>query len=248
MFIIYHPETTRSFRDLGGVKLYQSFHPYYPSAPNRRRLGVMIALDNLYYTSGDSEICSFPYQHTEVLSLVLAGSIISKDSTGSKQVLTQDTVQLLSAGSGIEITRHNGSSTDEAELLQIWFTPETQNGEPYYQVINSPVENRVSQWQLLVSPDGEHDSLKIKQQVWVNRGTFEPGTLYTYHKTKEKNDVYLFVLAGEAMAEGQILNYRDGIAISGKGPVAFLCKQLTDLLLIELPANQNFKNHSYKNQ
>jgi redox-sensitive bicupin YhaK (pirin superfamily) len=194
----------------------------------------MIALDNLYYTPGDSEICIFPYQHTEVVSLVLAGTIISKDNTGSKHVLTQDTVQLLSAGSGIEITRYNGSSTDEAELLQIWFTPETQNGEPHYQIINSPVENRVNQWQLLVSPDGKYDSLKIKQQVWVSRGTFEAGTQLTYHKSKEDNDVYLFVLAGEAMAAGQILHYRDGIAIPGKEQMEVSCKQLTDLLLIEL--------------
>jgi redox-sensitive bicupin YhaK (pirin superfamily) len=232
---IYHPETTRSFRDLGGVKLYQSFHSYYPSAPNRRRLGAMIALDNLHYLPGDSEICTYPYQHIEVLCLVLSGTIVSKDNAGNSHVLTQDTMQLLSAGSGIEITKHNGSFTEDAELLQIWFTPQIQHGAPCYQITKSTEENRLQQLELLVSPDGEKDSLKIKQQVWIRRGTFEPGSQHTYHKTKEDNDVYLFMLQGHAMVEDQLLNYRDGLAISGKEPVVVLFKQLTDLLLIELP-------------
>ncbi|SFD86646.1 hypothetical protein SAMN05518672_103589 [Chitinophaga sp. CF118] len=231
MNLIYHPETTRSFRDLGGVKLYQSFHSYYPPAPNRRRLGAMIALDNLNYMPGNSEICTFPHQHIEVLSIVLAGTVISKDNIGSRHVLTQDAVQLLSAGPGVEITKFNGSLTEEADLLQIWFTPDTQEGETNYQEIKSYVQN---QFQLLVSPDGERDSMKIKQQVWVSRGTFEPGARHTYHKTNEENDVYLLVLQGQATTAGQILNYRDGLAISGKEPVVVSFKQSTDLLVIEL--------------
>jgi quercetin 2,3-dioxygenase len=232
---IYHPETTRSFRDLGGVKLYQSFHSYYPPAPNRRRLGAMVALDNIHYLPGDSENCTFPYQHIEVLSLVLSGTIVSKDNAGYNHVLTQDTMELLSAGSGIEITRHNGSFTEEAELLQIWFTTQIQHEEPCYQLVKSTAATRFHQLRLLVSPDGEKDSLKIKQQVWVSRGTFESGRQYTYHKTKEDNDVYLFMLQGQAMVEDEILNYRDGLALSGKEAVVVLFKQLTDLLLIELP-------------
>lgn len=231
MHLIYHPETTRSFRDLGSVKLYQSFHSYYPPAPNRRPLGAMIALDNLSYMPGNSETCTFPLQHIEVFSLVLAGTVISKDNTGSRHVLTQDTVQLLSAGSGTEITKFNGSFTEEADLLQIWFTPETQDGETNYQEIKSCAEN---QFQLLVSPDGERNSMKIKQQVWISRGTFEAEAQHTYHKNNEENDVYLFVLQGQATAGGQILNYRDGLAISGKEPVVVLFKQSTDLLVIEL--------------
>lgn len=220
---------------MGGVKLYQSFHSYYPPAPNRRRLGAMVALDNIHYLPGDSEICTFPYQHIEVLSMVLSGTIVSKDNAGCSHVLTQDTMQLLSAGSGIEITNHNGASTEEAELLQIWFTTQIQQEEPCYQIVKSPAATRFQQLRLLVSPDGERNSLKIKQQAWVSRGTFGPGKQYTYYKTKEDNDVYLFMLQGQAMAEGQILNYRDGLAISGIEPVVVMFKQLTDLLLIELP-------------
>ena len=220
---------------MGGVKLYQSFHSFYPPAPNRRRLGVMIALDNIHYLPGDSKACTFPYQHIEVLSLVLSGTIVSKDNAGCSHVLIQDTMHLLSAGSGIEITNHNGAFTEEAELLQIWFTTQIQEEESCYQIAKSLAATRLKQLKLLVSPDGENESLKIKQQVWVSRGTFEPGSQYTYYKAKEDNDVYLFMLQGQAMAEGQILNYRDGFAISGKEPVVVLFKQLTDLLLIELP-------------
>ena len=234
----YHPETTRSFRDLGGVKLYQSLHSYYPPAPNRRHLGAMIALDNLYYMPGNTESCTFPHQHIEVLNIVLAGTIVSKDNAGCTHVLTQDTIQLLSAGSGIETTQQNSSFTDEAELLQIWFTPDRQSGAPYYQTIKSPAEKRFRQWELLVSPDGEKHSLVIKQQVWISRGTFEAEARHAYYKNNEDKAIYIFVLPGQAAAEGQILNCRDGLAISGKGPVTISFKQLTDILLIELPVNQ----------
>jgi redox-sensitive bicupin YhaK (pirin superfamily) len=119
MPVIYHPEMTRSFRDLGKVKLYQSFHSYYPPAPNRRNLGAMVALDNIHYLPGDSETCTFPHQNTEVLTLVLQGTVISKDNTGCTYTLTRNTALLLSAGTGIEITNCNGSLTEEADLLQM---------------------------------------------------------------------------------------------------------------------------------
>lgn len=231
MHLIYHPETTRSFRDFGGVKLYQSFHSYYPPAPNRRRLGAIIALDNLNYLPGSAETCTFPYQYTEVFSLVIAGTVISKNNSGSRHILTPHTVQLLSAGAGTEITRYNGSFTEEADLLQIWFTPETQQEETVYQEMISCAKN---QFQLLASPDGKKDSMKIRRQLWVNRGTFESGMQQTYHKTIEDNDVYLFVIGGQAIVAGQVISYRDGLNISGREPVDISFEQPTDLLVIEL--------------
>lgn len=235
MPVIYHPEMTRSFRDLGKVKLYQSFNSYYPPAPNRRNLGTLVALDNIHYLPGDSETCTFPHQNTEVLTLVLHGTIISKDNTGCTYTLTRDIALLLSAGTGIEIANSNGSLTEEADLLQMRFIPGIQNGLPYHQVMESKEESRFQQLKLLVSPDNENDSLKIKQQVWIRRGTFTSGSRYSYHKTNEANDVYLFVLQGHATVEGKMLKYRDGLAVSETGSIVILFDQLTDLLFIESP-------------
>ena len=57
----------------------------------------------------------------------------------------------------------------------------------------------------------------------------------TYHKSTEDNDLYLFVIAGHAIAAGQVINYRDGLNISGREPVDITFEQSTDLLVIELP-------------
>ena len=235
MEIIYHPENTRSFRDMGWIKLYQSFHPHYPPTPNRRNFGVLIVFDNGHIMPGGKGFGMHPHDNIEIASVVINGAMVHSDTAGHNGVNVENAIQLISAGTGVQHSEYNYSETEEIDNLQIWFLPKKKNIAPRYQTMVSEPKEREGNLQLLLSPTAEENSLEINQDVWMWRGTFKAGDSITYHKRLAGNGIYLYVINGKASAEGQYLKYRDGLGIIDKDSTTVAFDADTDLLIIDVP-------------
>jgi redox-sensitive bicupin YhaK (pirin superfamily) len=78
----------------------------------------------------------------------------------------------------------------------------------------------------------------INQQAWFTLGMFAergaaPG--YVLHR-KDRNGVYAFVIEGSAMLNGQHLNRRDALELSGVASVeSTIVEPGTEILLVEVP-------------
>jgi redox-sensitive bicupin YhaK (pirin superfamily) len=73
------------------------------------------------------------HRDMEIITLVLQGAIVHKDSAGHEKVLPAGEFQLMSAGSGVYHSEFNASQSEELHFLQIWIKPNQQGGEPGYQ-------------------------------------------------------------------------------------------------------------------
>ncbi len=237
MDIIYHPEKTRSRRDMGWIKLFQSFNPSLPPSPDRKHFGVMIILDNGIIAPGGKGFGMHPHENMEILSVVISGEMVHSDTYGNQGVNVANAIQLISAGTGIQHSEYNHSPDMPIDNLQIWFLPKVLDIKPKYQTMISRPEDRKSKLQLLTSPKGDENSLVINQDVWVWRGTFDRDQEITYQKQSKNNIVYLFVIEGEAVSSKRNLSRRDGLGIADQetSEVKMIFNEPTDILIIDVP-------------
>ena len=235
MEIIYHPEKTRSFRDMGWIKLYQSFHPHYPPAPDRRNFGVLIVFDNGFIMPGGKGFGMHPHDNMEIVSVLIHGAMVHSDTAGHNGINVENAIQLISAGTGVQHSEYNYSETEEIDNLQIWFLPKIKNLKPRYQTMVSEPADRDGKLQLLLSPTAENNSLEINQDVWMWRGSFKAGENISYQKKLSGNGIYLYVINGNAIVENHELSYRDGLGIMDKESTDILIKEDTDILIIDVP-------------
>ena len=232
---VLHPADTRGYRDMGWIKLYQSFNPNRPPAPNRRHFGVMMILDNGIIAPGGKGFGMHPHENMEIVSIVVSGTMMHSDTAGHSGINIENAVQLISAGTGIEHSEHNQSDTVPIDNLQIWFLPKPGNLPPNYQQMMSPSQARDQQLQLLLSPDAAAGSLKINQDVWLWRGSFDRGTEVSHIRKLTGNGLYLLVIEGTANAEGKTLHRRDGMGITDQHHLKITFPERADILIIDVP-------------
>lgn len=72
-----------------------------------------------------------PHDNMEIVTIVLQGALSHKDSMGHQATITPGEVQVMSAGTGVQHSEMNASSST-TKLLQIWVFPDTQNVTPRY--------------------------------------------------------------------------------------------------------------------
>lgn len=146
------------------------------------------------------------HRDMEIISYVLKGEIAHRDSEGNVTRLPAGEFQLMSAGSGISHSEYNASQTQPLKFLQIWIQPNVYGREPGYQQKDFGSEAGLT---LVVSPDGEQGSLKIKQDASLYQLLLQSGdnaSMANPHQRKQ----YVHVIEGELQVEGETLQPGDG--------------------------------------
>lgn len=152
----------------------------------------------------------FPaHGHTdmEIISLVIKGEMIHKDSEGNQQQLPAGEFQLMSAGSGIMHSEYNASNHEPLHFLQIWVKPNEYGGQPSYQQKRFDSLLPIT---LVISPDGREGSLKIKQDTFISNVILSLGETVEVPTDTTRN-YYIFVINGSIDISGQTLRAGDGV-------------------------------------
>src|SRR2546427_4191779 len=78
-----------------------------------------------------------PHAHRdmEILTYVLEGRLLHRDSMGQQYVLGPNEIQMMSAGTGVVHSEYNASEKEPVHSIQIWILPEADDLEPSYQQI-----------------------------------------------------------------------------------------------------------------
>jgi quercetin 2,3-dioxygenase len=230
------PAHTRGHANHGWLDSWHSFSfaQYYD--PERIHFGLLRVLndDNIGAGAGFG---LHPHDNMEIISIILDGQLEHRDTKGNKGIIKPGDVQVMSAGSGLQHSEYNASKTEEVNLLQIWIFPDKRNVEPRYDQKSFDAEGSRNKLQTVVSPDDENGSLWIHQQAWLSLGDFSSDMALTYKLRRKENGLFLFVLEGEAVVEGEMLGRRDAMEISETDEVSIHPKEGGRLLLIDVPMN-----------
>jgi redox-sensitive bicupin YhaK (pirin superfamily) len=223
----------RGLAEHGWLKSYHSFSfaDYYdPKQMGFRPLRVV----NEDRVQAGQGFGAHSHRDMEIISYVISGGLQHRDSMGNGSVIRPGDVQLMSAGRGVTHTEFNASQTEQVHFLQIWIVPNVTGGPPAYAEHNFSENERENQFRLVVSPDGEGDSLRIKQDARLYAALLDPGKSISHALGKGRH-AWLQVVKGTLEVNGQHLAPGDGLAISDEPKLAVIAHSPSEALLFDLP-------------
>lgn len=233
-----HQSTTRGVADHGWLYSHHtfSFANYYN--PDRMGLGALRVINDDVVAPGMG-FGTHPHRDMEIISIPLSGSLKHKDTMGNDHVISKGEVQAMSAGTGVSHSEYNNSTEEDVNFLQIWVIPKVRGVTPSYSQKKFDQSGRDQKLQLIVSPDGREGSVSINQDAFFSLTNINEQTEINYQKHLAENGVYLFVLRGDIVVEGQQLKTRDGLAIEKSGQLNIRANEKTELLIMEVPLLKN---------
>lgn len=178
-----------------------------------------------------------PHRDVEIFSYVLEGQLAHKDSMGTGSVIKPGDVQMMSAGSGVRHSEFNGSADELVHFLQIWIVPDRKGVEPRYQQQHFTDADKRGKLRLIISPEGEDNSLSVYQNARVYAGLFDGDETATL-KIEPNRYVYVHVARGAVTINGQELKEGDGARIRDERELTFSNGKQAEVLVFDLRPNE----------
>ena len=234
MKTVFHPANSRGHANHGWLNSHHSFSFANYYNPERMHFGVLRVLNDDEVAPGQG-FGTHPHENMEIISIPLEGNLEHKDSMGSKALIKQGDVQVMSAGTGVYHSEYNASKQEPVKFLQIWVFPKTQGVEPRYDQITLDPDKMRNQLHQVLSPDPDDEGVWIHQDAWFYLGNFEAGQQAAQALKQKGNGFYLFLLEGAIQVGDQKLNSRDALGIWETDKLEFSALSASRVLLMEVP-------------
>jgi redox-sensitive bicupin YhaK (pirin superfamily) len=232
----HFPAAGRSVKDIGWLqsRFLFSFSDFYD--PSLSAFGTLVAFNDDTVAAGKG-FGIHPHQNMEIVSIMLQGSMNHIDTLGYKNVVHEDSVQIMSAGSGLRHEEYNVGDSDVG-FLQIWIQPKLQNLNPRYQFRQFPKENRRNKLQTIVSSEEGPAHCWINQNTKLSLGLFDAGSTVEYTYNPVNKCLFVFCIDGSIRIGEETAQKRDGLGIWGTDCISINCSEAAHFLVIETPVNQ----------
>ncbi|GFM79526.1 quercetin 2,3-dioxygenase [Pseudomonas cichorii] len=178
-----------------------------------------------------------PHRDMEIFSYVLEGALEHKDTLGTGSVIRPGDVQLMSAGSGVAHSEFNHSKSEQVHFLQIWIVPNVAGAEPNYQQEHFSPEQKRGRLQLIISPEGNDGSLKVRQDARVYAGLFD-GDETASLKLAADRHAYVHVARGSVVLNGERLGEGDGVRLRNEQLIQLSQGVDAEVLVFDLRPNE----------
>lgn len=236
MSYVLHPASGRGVADYGWLQANYSFSfsRYYNSA--MMGFGVLRVLNDDTIAGGKW----FPphgHDNMEIITIPQLGALEHNDNAGWHGIVRVGDVQVMSAGSGVEHSEYNASTTESATLFQLWIDTKEENIQPRYDQKSFGLIP-AGEIRLLVSNDGREGSLMIHQDAFVSRGSVWTGKTLAYRPYISTNGVYIMVVSGRGVINGELLWAKDALGTVDEAEIIFEAIENADVLFIEVPMEE----------
>lgn len=175
-----------------------------------------------------------PHNNMEIISYVLNGGLAHKDSMGSGSIIKPGDIQIMSAGSGVAHSEYNASDNEEVHFLQIWIMPNVVNQKPNYQQKTFNPEELHNKFRIVISSDGEDQSLLIRQDARMFAGTFDEGYQTTVPVNAHRR-YWLQMARGTARINEEQISAGDSLAVKNTDTLELTAITNAEILLFDLP-------------
>ena len=154
-----------------------------------------------------------PHRDMEIVTYILSGALQHRDSLGNTAVMKAGDVQRISAGTGVQHSEFNHSSTEPVHLLQIWMMPDAKGVTPAYAEKSFAA---VTDHALIASKSGRDGSIPIHQDADIHLYKLTKGDS-AKHELANLRHAWVHVATGSVTVNGNPLKAGDSAAISGEG-------------------------------
>ncbi|WP_409160319.1 pirin family protein [Pectobacterium sp. B2J-2] len=172
------------------------------------------------------------YPQVDILNIILHGEAEYRDSNGRHVQAKAGDVLLLATQSNVSYSEHNINASKALTRMQLWLNA-CQSRE------NSPLQRMEldsSSHTLLASPEGEQNSLQLRQQVWIHHVDLQQNEQSTI--ALQGNQAYLQLIHGSMVVKGdqhsEALHCGDGAFIKEETTLTLQAEAPLRALLIDL--------------
>lgn len=176
-----------------------SFADYYD--PNNMHFGSLRVFNDDIVAAGRG-FGRHPHNDMEIVSYVIDGTLEHSDSLGNTGKVQAGEVQRITAGTGIEHSEYNASSTEPVHFLQLWFMPTLRGLTPSWEQRVFTKEEQKNRLLPVVSSNSDLEALGINQDVTIYLSSLEAGNSVS-HDVQSGRKAYLFVIKGEVSLNGE---------------------------------------------
>jgi quercetin 2,3-dioxygenase len=219
--IVIRRSAERGHADLGWINSYYtfSFASYHDPAHMGFRALRVINEDRIAPGRGFG---AHAHRDMEILTYVLDGGLTHRDSMGEIQTFGANTIQAMSAGTGVIHSEFNASEQEAGHFLQIWIQPAATDVEPSYQQISFDAREKRGRFRLLAAPHGSNHggAVTIHQDAFVYAAVLGSGE-HLDQSLAPGRHAWIQVARGNVSMNGEALAEGDGAAVSGEQGLSF---------------------------
>ena len=211
-------------------RFHFSFAEYYN--PENMSFGVLRVLNDDIVQPATG-FGTHPHNNMEIVSYCVSGELTHRDSMGNKETLTRGDIQYMSAGTGLTHSEMNESKDTVLRFLQIWILPasrglKTQYGSKRYEKVD-----RHNKLLHVVTGGDVSDVTKIHQDVNIYVSEIDAGNKLDFPVKKDRQ-AYLVCIEGSLAMDGEVLNERGAVEITGEENLSIETRSGAHLLAIEM--------------
>lgn len=237
MKTIIHKADSRGFANHDWLQANHSFSFANYYNPEKMQFGALRVLnDDIIAPS--MGFGTHPHDNMEIITIPLSGVLKHRDSMHDEwQAVKPDEVQIMSAGTGLQHSEINGSTSEHLNLFQIWIIPDERSVTPRYDQKTFDASDRKGKLQTLVTSINEdHEgSLKIHQNAVISRISLEQGETFEYQLKSKTHGVYVMNIFGSYSINDIVLETRDAIGVSDTDHFTLSTNAVSEVLFIEVP-------------
>lgn len=173
------------------------------------------------------------YPHVDILNIILQGHAEYRDNLGNVIRADEGECVRLSPRPDLSYTEENVCPQTPLTRLQLWLNAcPQQEYRPHQKIALTDKKN-----QLIASPDGENDSIQLRQQVWISQICLDSADATTV-VLRGKN-AYLQSIHGDANIHSHdgsdiCMNCNDGVFIQQDTKLVISAKKAFRGLLIDI--------------
>lgn len=212
MKTIYHAADSRGDANHGWLKSKHTFSFANYHNPERMGFGALRVINDDFVIAGQG-FGKHSHRDMEIISIPLSGKLGHGDNIGNNGIIETGEIQVMSAGTGITHSEMNGDDNEAVKFLQIWVIPNKMNVEPRYQQVRMDDILKPNEFNQVLSPNSDDAGVWIHQDAWFSMGDFDKGVTQTYELKNPNNGVYIFVISGKVVVNGNTLDTRDGLGV-----------------------------------
>ena len=234
MKTIYHAADSRGDANHGWLKSKHTFSFANYHNPERMGFGALRVINDDFVIAGQG-FGKHSHRDMEIISIPLSGKLGHGDNIGNNGIIETGEIQVMSAGTGITHSEMNGDDNEAVKFLQIWVIPNKMNVEPRYQQVRMDDILKPNEFNQVLSPNSDDAGVWIHQDAWFSMGDFDKGVTQTYELKNPNNGVYIFVISGKVVVNGNTLDTRDGLGVWDTKNFTMDVIEDAKVLLMEVP-------------
>jgi redox-sensitive bicupin YhaK (pirin superfamily) len=219
--ILIRRSAERGHADLGWINSYYTFTfaGYKDPAHMGFRALRVINEDRIAPGRGFG---AHAHRDMEILTYVLDGGLAHRDSMGEVHTFGPNTIQAMSAGTGVIHSEFNASAQEPGHFLQIWIEPAVTDVEPSYQQISYDPIQKHGRFRLLAAPreTGHAEAAAIHQDAFLSAAELGAGENLR-QKLAPGRHAWVQVARGSVSINGEHLAQGDGAAVSDEQDLSF---------------------------